>query len=129
MKKRIKNGLITLFVVVSMGCASACELFEFINSSTQSASEIESVTSETLTTEEDGSGFTSQEEESTGESSAPSIETPDGDDSDEEENSEEVESGEADSEENAPPAEEDSSSDSASDSSNGKIELPEDKFH
>ena len=123
MKNKVKKGLIALLVVSVIGCAGACDLFEFTDSITSSSSPEESVSILESISQESASDSDAQgDEEVTPPADEPEEEggTVDGEHEDVAPPKEE---------DAVPPVEEDSSSESASDSSDGKIELPEDKFH
>ena len=123
MKNKIKNGLIALFIVGIFGCASACALLNPTDSTTPDSSAVENSSFAEITSET-SSEMTSENPKEEGASDQPT--QPD------EGSSEEGGSDSGEGEEDSTPAgEEDSSNgeNETSDSSDGTIELPEDKFH
>ena len=125
MNGKIKKGLIALLVVGMIGGGSACALFMPAQNDSQPSSIVQISSNENLET-------TSQEEEDE-ESSTPDISTESEEETSESlENSVENEESEEDSSESVESGEDSSSSEEESSSkessSDGKIELPEDKF-
>ena len=135
MKNKIKKGLIALFIVGIFGCASACALFAPVQTTPPDSFVAESDFSEDVTSE--SASETTSKEDEVEDSTSNQPEDPDEEASDDGEMEEEdTTAGEDDEEGNStPPAEEEDSSSGENDtgdtgeSSDGTIELPEDKFH